>query len=112
MEIKKLNDTLSVSPQILPSDIPAVAASGFKAVICNRPDGEGEDQPPFQDIERAARAAGLEAFYLPVTGGTSGEAEAPRFAELLESAPKPVLAFCRSGARSTALWTLSRGASA
>ncbi len=109
MEIKKLDDALSVSPQILPSDMPAVAECGFKAVICNRPDGEGEDQPSFDDIEKAAKAAGLQAFYLPVVGGTSGEAEAPRFAALLEGAPKPVLAFCRSGARSTALWTLTRG---
>jgi sulfide:quinone oxidoreductase len=64
MIIKAINAGLSVSPQVLPEDISAIAAAGFRSVMCNRPDGEGADQPAFAEIEAAARAAGLEAAYL------------------------------------------------
>jgi sulfide:quinone oxidoreductase len=64
MIIKAINAGLSVSPQVLPEDISAIAAAGFRSVMCNRPDGEAADQPAFAEIEAAARAAGLEAAYL------------------------------------------------
>ena len=54
MELKRLTDTLSVSPQITVSDLPAIRAAGFRVIICNRPDGEGADQPTFAEIEAAA----------------------------------------------------------
>ena len=64
MIIKAINAGLSVSPQVLPEDISAIAAAGFRSVMCNRPDGEAADQPAFAEIEAAAHAAGLEAAYL------------------------------------------------
>ncbi len=109
MDIKKVDKELSVSPQIAPSDLQALAEAGFKAVICNRPDGEGNDQPLFHEIEEAAQAAGLSAHYLPVETGKVGDEDAEHFGELLDSLPKPVLAYCRSGTRSVTLWSLSRG---
>ena len=109
MDIKKIDKELSVSPQIAPSDLQALAEVGFKAVICNRPDGEGNDQPLFHEIEEAAQAAGLSAHYLPVETGKVGDEDAEHFGELLDSLPKPVLAYCRSGTRSVTLWSLSRG---
>ena len=51
MDHKALTPHLCVSPQILVSDLPALAQAGFKAIICNRPDGEGADQPSFKEIE-------------------------------------------------------------
>jgi sulfide:quinone oxidoreductase len=56
---KPITPSLSVSEQVLPQDIAALATAGFKSVICNRPDGEGADQPSFSEIEAAATAAGL-----------------------------------------------------
>ena len=109
MDIKKIDKEISVSPQIVPSDLQALADAGFKAVICNRPDGEGNDQPLFHEIEEAAQAAGLSAHYLPVETGKVGDEDAERFGELLDSLPKPVFAYCRSGTRSVTLWSLSRG---
>ena len=109
MDIKKIDKEISVSPQIAPSDLQALAEAGFKAVICNRPDGEGNDQPLFHEIEEAAQAAGLSAHYLPVETGKVGDEDAEHFGELLDSLPKPVLAYCRSGTRSVTLWSLSRG---
>lgn len=108
MDMKKISDDISVSPQIAPDDVAAIAAQGFRAVICNRPDGEGEGQPAFAEIAAAARAAGLEAHYIPVVPGKMGEEDVAAFGDALRAAPGPVLAYCKSGARSTALFSRLR----
>lgn len=110
MDIKPINTTLSVSPQILPSDISAIADQGFRAIICNRPDGEGADQPTYEEISRAAEKSGMECRYIPVTAGRVEDSDAEAFGTALESLPKPVLAFCRTGTRSATLWSLDQGA--
>ncbi len=79
-------------------------------MICNRPDGEGADQPAFAEIETAARAAGLQAAYQPVISGQVKDADAEAFGALLATLPKPVFAYCRSGTRSATLWSLSEAA--
>lgn len=108
MEIKKLNDEIGVAAQIGVADVAAVAAAGYKTIICNRPDGEGNDQPLFQEIEAAAKAEGLECHYLPVETGKVSDEDAERFGAAMDAARKPVFAFCRSGTRSVTLWSLSR----
>lgn len=107
MDLKTLTPTLSVSPQILASDIGALAALGFRSVVCNRPDGEGADQPTFAEIEAACREAGLQAAYLPVESGKVGDADARAFGALLEHLPLPAATYCRTGTRSTTLWSLA-----
>lgn len=106
---KKLTEEISVAAQIGPSDVAGLAASGFKSILCNRPDGEAADQPPFREIAEAAGAAGLEARYLPVTSGMVSAADAAALGAALAELPKPVLAYCRSGMRSTLIWALSQG---
>ncbi len=108
MDIKKIDDEISVSGQIAPGDLPALAAAGFKTIICNRPDGEGNDQPLFHEIEEAAREAGLETHYLPVDSGKVSDEDAVGFGVLLDGVRKPAFAFCRTGTRSVTLWSLSR----
>lgn len=94
-----------VAPQLDPSAMAWAAQNGFKSVVNNRPDFEGgPDQPTNADIEAAARAAGLEYAFLPVNGGYQSPEEIARFAELLRTMPRPLLAFCRSGARSGKLY--------
>jgi sulfide:quinone oxidoreductase len=107
MDIKKLTAKLAVSQQIAASDLHAIKAAGFRAVVCNRPDGEGPDQPSFSEIEAAARALGIEAHYLPVESGKVGDGDAVQFGELMQALPKPVLAYCRTGMRAVTLWALS-----
>ncbi|MBS0234903.1 MAG: TIGR01244 family phosphatase [Proteobacteria bacterium] len=107
MTPKKLTDDLSVTAQILPSDIAQLVAMGFKSIIDNRPDGEGSDQPSFPEIEREAKANGLAARYLPVQAGKVSDGDAAKFGAALAQLPKPVLAYCRTGTRSTTLWALS-----
>ncbi len=108
MDPKPISDEITVSPQIAPSDVAEIAAKGYRAIICNRPDGEGADQPSFEEIEAAAKAAGLEARYLPVTSGKVRDEDAEDFGRALMELPGPVFAYCRTGTRSATLWSLSQ----
>ncbi|WP_374317396.1 TIGR01244 family sulfur transferase [Aquabacterium sp.] len=93
------------APQLTPEAMAAAAEAGFKAVINNRPDAEGgPDQPTSAAIEAAARAAGLAYAHLPVQGGYQSPEEIAQCAALLKELPRPLLMFCRSGARSTKLY--------
>lgn len=102
MEIRQIDPQLAVSGQIGPDDVAAVAARGFRAIVCNRPDGEEAGQPRFAEVAAAARAAGLEARHIPVSGPVS-DTQAAAFGAALSDLPAPVLAYCRSGARSAAI---------
>ena len=110
MNIKQVNSALSVSEQIAVADVTEIVAAGFKSIICNRPDGEGADQPAFAEIEAAAKAAGVESVYQPIVSGKVGDDDAAAFSVLMDRLPKPVLAYCRTGTRSVTIWSLSEGA--
>jgi uncharacterized protein (TIGR01244 family) len=109
LPIRPVADDVFVAPQLTPDDMAEVARAGFRSVVNNRPDFEhGPDQPSHADIATAAAAAGLEYRFLPVAGGYQSPEEAAAFAALLAELPRPLLAFCRSGARSTRLFQLAQ----
>ncbi|WP_457325264.1 TIGR01244 family sulfur transferase [Roseateles sp. P5_E11] len=96
---------ICAAPQLTPEAMAEAAAMGFKSVVNNRPDFEhGPDQPTSAAIQAAAEAAGLEYRHLPVAGGYQSPEEIAAFADLLAELPRPLLVFCRSGARSTRLF--------
>ena len=102
---QRLSDDVSVAPQLGPEAMREAAAAGFRSVVNNQPDFEGgPTQPTSASIEAAARAEGLEYVWLPVAPGFQTADEIARFAELLVTLPKPILAFCRSGTRSGRLF--------
>ncbi|SMC46428.1 beta-lactamase hydrolase domain-containing protein [Polynucleobacter kasalickyi] len=102
------NSDFGTTGQIFQEDIPEIVAAGYQTVIDNRPDFEGGlDQPQHTDIEEAVKSAGLTFAYLPVISGQITLAQVQQMAELLDTLPKPILAFCRSGARSTNLYQLA-----
>ena len=105
MDVKTLSPQVSVSPQITAADVAKVSEAGFRAIICNRPDGEGADQPNFDEIEASANAAGLRVAYVPVTAGMVTDDDVAAFASALAELPRPVLAYCRTGTRSATLWS-------
>lgn len=107
MEPLSLTPTFAVAPQIRATDVQELAAKGFRSIVCNRPDGEGADQPSFAEIANASRQAGLETAYLPVVSGQVSDDDAHAFGDLLDRLPNPTLAFCRTGTRSATLWSLS-----
>ncbi|MCE4539898.1 TIGR01244 family phosphatase [Pelomonas sp. P7] len=105
LPLQALTPDVCVAPQLTPEAMAEAAALGFKSVVNNRPDFEhGPGQPTSAEIEAAARSAGLEYRHLPVAGGYQSPEEIAAFARLLAELPRPLLAFCRSGARSTRLF--------
>lgn len=102
------SDHFATCGQITPDDIAEFAAQGFRTLINNRPDGEGgPGQPPSEVLAAKAQDAGVAYVYLPVVSGHITAEQAETMREIMEKAEKPVLAFCRSGARSTHLWHLA-----
>ena len=98
-----------VAPQLTPESMSEAARVGFRSVVNNRPDFEhGPDQPTNAAIETAALAAGLEYRFLPVQGAYQSPEQAAALARLLAELPRPVLLFCRSGARSARLFALAQ----
>jgi len=104
MDIRRLDQAYSVSGQIAFRDVPAIAAQGFRAIVCNRPDGEAQDQPGAATMAAEAKKAGLLFRHVPVKSGAITEDDVTLMQAALDELPGPVLAYCRSGARCTALW--------
>jgi len=104
--IRPLSPTVSVSAQLSPGDLPALAAAGFGRVISNRPDGEDPGQPSAAAMEAAARAAGLGFVWIPVSGLPGSDQVAAVAATLADGVP--TVMFCRSGMRSTAAWAMAQ----
>jgi uncharacterized protein (TIGR01244 family) len=107
-EFERLTDDVWASPQITPAEVAAAREQGFAMLINNRPDDEEEDQPLSAQIEQAAREQGLDYVSIPVTHAGFSEPQIVAMAEALDKAEGKVLAFCRSGTRSTLLWALSQ----
>jgi uncharacterized protein (TIGR01244 family) len=107
-DFRQLSDKVWASPQIDLADVRAAAAEGFALLINNRPEGESDDQTSGDDIELAARTVGLEYCAIPITPGGFSREQVEAMAKALSEAHGPVLAYCRSGTRSTLLWSLAR----
>lgn len=107
IEIRKLTNEFAVSAQLDAPALATVAAAGYRSLICNRPDGEGADQPLFSEIQDAAAISNISVRYLPVVSGKVTDEQAVAFAKLVAELPKPILAYCRTGTRSATLWALS-----
>jgi uncharacterized protein (TIGR01244 family) len=105
---RQITDTVFASPQIGTDAIAEAKALGIVRIVNNRPEGESEDQVPGEVIEAEARAAGIDYVAIPVGHGGFSQAQVTAMAEALDTAEGPVLAYCRSGTRSTLLWALAR----
>ena len=108
MDIRRISPELSVAPQISVQDVGAAAANGFRSIICNRPDQESADQPATAEIQKAALDHGMAFRHIPAVSGQVTDEDAAAFGKALEALPGPVLAYCRSGARSSTMWALAR----
>ncbi|MBV7409604.1 TIGR01244 family phosphatase [Maritimibacter sp. DP1N21-5] len=93
-----LDDKVTVSPQITVEDVATIAAEGFTALMCNRPDGEDPTQTPWAEIEAAGKEAGLATYYLPVQSRPEAEGAAEAFAQAVDENDR-LFAYCRSGTR-------------
>jgi len=107
-DFRKLSDSVLASPQITLEDVESARAEGVGLIVNNRPEGEADDQTPGPAIESAARAAGIAYTAIPIGQAGFGEAEVRAMMDALAQAEGKVLAYCRSGTRSTLLWALAR----
>ena len=103
---RALTENLFVAPQITVDAVAEAAAHGVTLVINNRPEGESDDQTPGAEIESAAKAAGLDYVAIPVTHAGFSQWQLEAMGEALQKNEGKVLAYCRSGTRSTLLWSL------
>lgn len=108
---RKLTESLFVSPQLEMDDIAAAGDQGIALIINNRPDGEDPDAPQGADVEAAAAERGIAYAAIPVGHSGFSEAQVDHMIAALDEANGPVLAYCRSGTRSTLLWALSQAKS-
>lgn len=106
--MQQLDEQVWVAGQITAGDIPAIAAAGFKAVICNRPDGEEPGQPEWGAIAAAAADAGMTTHFLPMNSRDVPPEAATGFAKVLGDTDGKVFAYCRSGARCAAIWNAAK----
>ena len=104
---RQLTDRIYASPQIGLAEVAEAAQSGIGLIINNRPDDESDDQIPGAQIAEAAAAAGMAYVAIPVTHAGFSQPQIAAMAAALTAHPGPVLAYCRSGTRSTLLWALA-----
>ena len=107
---RSVTKDLMVSPQIGLDAVAEAKTLGVTLIINNRPEGESEDQVPGADIEAAAHAAGLEYVAIPITHSGFSQPQVEAMVAALQGAEGKVLAYCRSGTRSTLLWALAESA--
>ncbi|WP_448659472.1 TIGR01244 family sulfur transferase [Sphingomonas sp. CJ99] len=105
--VRRINDRISVAPQISVEDVAELKAAGFVAIVNNRPDDEEPGQPSGDAIRSAAEAAGLAYTPIPVTHAGFSMPQVEAMSAALAAANGPVLAYCRSGTRSCNLWALA-----
>lgn len=99
MNVTRIDDGFAVTGQIRPEQMGEIAALGYTAIVCARPDNEEAGQPAFAEIEASAKRQGLTAVHIPMTQGAPSPEQVARFRQTMQSASGPVLGYCRSGAR-------------
>lgn len=108
MNLTQLSNNVSIRPQLLPEDVADLAAAGFQGIINNRPDAEAPGQPRSDALEAEAKRHGLAYWHIPIVPGRATEHDARAFAAAVRQARGPVVAFCRTGARSAQLWKMAQ----
>jgi uncharacterized protein (TIGR01244 family) len=107
MEIRELTQGYAVSPQIEPSDLPALAAAGFTTIICNRPDAENPAERGSDAMRAAAEREGLAFVHNPLSHGSLTQDIVDLQRSTIDAADGPVFAYCASGNRCSILWALA-----
>ncbi|PHP66195.1 TIGR01244 family phosphatase [Zhengella mangrovi] len=105
MEIRQITEDFAVAPQISPDHVKPIADAGFKSLVCNRPDTE-DGAIDHALIEAAAKEAGVEFRFIPVVSGAITPDNVSDMTAAIDTLPRPMLAYCRSGARCANLFML------
>ena len=106
--LMELAPGLTAAGALSAADIEALAASGVKTIVNNRPDNEDPGQLPADAARALCAAHGIAYHHIPFVGATLTRADIDAFDAVLKTAPHPLVAHCRSGTRSTIVWALTR----
>jgi sulfide:quinone oxidoreductase len=107
MRVLELAPQVYVSGQLFEHDIRLVAKQGVRSIMNNRPDGESTGQPLSADLEKTAEELGVTFLHLPVDIRSITKQDVEEFAKACDELERPLLIFCRSGARSTTIWQMA-----
>lgn len=107
MRVLELAPQVYVSGQLFESDLQLAAKQGVRSIMNNRPDGEALGQPLSADLAKVAEQLGMTYRYLPVDPRAVTQQNIDDFAKARDELERPLLIFCRSGARSTKLWEMT-----
>lgn len=108
VDVKKLSEEFAAAPQLTQQDFETLASAGYKTIINNRPDGEEAGQLSAADAQEIAQKEGLNYLHVPVTMSDLNAEKIQQFEQALKDSPKPILAHCRSGMRSSILWAIAK----
>jgi sulfide:quinone oxidoreductase len=110
LALRQIADNCFVAGQISLLDLEHLQRIGVQTVINNRPDHEASNQPTHAELLAKAHSLGLVMHHLPLAAGTAPSAQLLQdFKAVFDAANKPVLAFCRSGTRSTSIYVAACG---
>ena len=105
----RLTNQVLVNPQLQVEDLEALNAVGIRAIVCNRPDNESDDQPSSKAIAEAAAKLNMSFAYLPLTPKLQArDGDAETFAKIINETQGEIVAYCKTGKRSVSLWALSQ----
>lgn len=110
-KFRNLSESVLASPQIDERDIAAAKDAGVTMIVNNRPDGEDPGAPQGDAIQAAAQQAGIAYIAIPIGRSGFSEPKVDQMLTALNNAEGKVLAYCRSGTRSTLLWSLAEAKS-
>ncbi len=100
----RITEDYTASAQITADDVEAIANTGFKAVVCNRPDHEDPGQPTAAEIAAACEQHGLAFHHVPIVGSALSLEAVEAMRGIMSNTDGPVFAYCRSGTRSAVVW--------
>jgi len=107
--MKRLFENFYVTGQLTNSDFAKIAEAGIATIINNRPDDEEPNQLNSSQAKQLAEQHGLEYYYLPMVAGQPLKPSlVDDFKQVLDNTDKPTLAHCRTGMRSSILWSMGQ----
>lgn len=107
MRVLELAPQVFVTGQLYEHDVRLAAKQGVRTIMNNRPDGEAPGQPLSADLARVAEELGVTYVYHPVVPPSVTREDVEDFGRVCEQLDRPLLIFCRSGARSTRMWEMA-----
>ena len=105
---KALTNKVSVTGQMSSEKFSQLMQQGFKSVVVNRPDQEDGNKVKVSELREIAERQHVSVIYQPVMSGKITQTDIHEFAKYYNELPKPILMFCRSGTRSSALFNQAK----